>query len=207
MKGLTKRQLEIIDYIKEFIDTHRYSPSYREIMTHFNFSCVGSVSKHIHALKRKGILLSEKNCSRSLTLENSHPTPTQKKQEIELPLIGTISAGHPIELFPNSQSIAIPEILIHDHSSTYVLRTKGNGFEEEMILDGDLLIIEARQIALPGETVVALINNHDTIIKQYHPEGVYVRLVGHNPRHHPIILREEDASIQAIVVGLLRAFK
>ncbi len=206
MKGLTKRQLDVLDFIKDFIHTHRYSPSYREIMAHFNFSCVGSVTKHIDALKRKGILNNEKNCSRSLTLTETS-TATPRRQEIEIPLIGTISAGNPIELYPNSQTIAIPEILIHDRDSTYVLRAKGDSLEEEMIADGDLLIIEARQKALPGETIIALINNHDTIVKQYHPEGIYVRLVGHNPHHHPIIIREEDISIQAILIGLIRPFK
>lgn len=207
MKGLTKKQRDIVDFIKEFISTHRYSPSYREIMNHFGFSCVGSVTKHIQALKRKDILTSEKNCSRSLALKDSTPAPPPRSHEIELPLIGTISAGNPIELFPHSQAVAVPEILIHDRHSTYVLRAKGSALEEEMIVEGDLLIIEARQKALPGETVIALINNHDTIIKQFHPEGTYVRLVGYNPHHHPIIVREEDVSIQAVLVGLLRAFK
>jgi repressor LexA len=206
MKGLTKRQREIIDYIKQFIDTKQYSPSYREIMAHFNFSCVGSVSKHIQALKRKGALINEKNCSRSLAVEEALSQPI-RSQEVELPLIGTISAGNPIELFPRSQSITVPEALIHDHNSTYVLKAKGNSLEEEMIIDGDLLIIEARQNAETGETVVALINNHDTIIKQYYPEGTYVRLVGYNPHHHPIIVRDEDLAIQAVVIGLIRPFR
>lgn len=207
MKGLTKRQRDIVDFIKEFIHTNRYSPSYREIMAHFNFSCVGSVTKHIDALKRKGALSNEKNCSRSLSLTEAVSIAPPRRQEIEIPLIGTISAGNPIELYTNSQTIAIPEIFIHNRDTTYVLRAKGSSLEEEMIIDGDLLIIEARQHALPGETVIALINNHDTIVKQFHPEGIYIRLVGHNPHHHPIILREEDISIQAILIGLIRPFR
>lgn len=206
MKGLTKRQRDIADFIKGFIDTHRYSPSYREIMSHFGFSCVGSVSKHIEALKRKGVLDSEKNCSRSLALKNATPPAPFRQQEVELSLIGTIRAGFPIELFPQPQSITVPEMFIHDIEITYVLRAKGDSLEEEMIVDGDLLIIEARPNALASETVIALINNHDTIIKQYHPEGTYVKLVGHNPQHHPIIIRNEDVSIQAVIIGLLRPF-
>lgn len=207
MKGLTKKQRDIVNFIQEFIHTNRYSPSYREIMAHFDFSCVGSVSKHINALKRKGILINEKKCSRSLALEIPTPPPPIHRQEVEVPLIGNISAGFPIELFTHSQAVTVPECFVHDKESTYVLRAKGDGLEEEMIIEGDLLIVEGRQKVLPGESVVALINNHDTIVKKYYPEGMYVRLVGHNPHHHPIILREEDIFIQAVMIGLLRLFK
>lgn len=208
MKGLTKRQREIVDFISDFIHSHRYSPSYREIMSHFGFSCVGSVSRHIFALKRKGILSNEKSCSRSLLLSNSPPVVSSARKNIELPLIGTVQAGSPIDLFSDSELISVPEALVQGDrgESQYVLRARGDGFEEEMVMDGDLLIVEARQQAEPGETVIALINNHDTIIKKYHPEGVYIRLLGHNPRHHPIILREEDVLIQAVIIGLMRGF-
>ena len=204
MKGLTKKQREIIDYIQDFIQTHNYSPSFREIMSHFGYSCVGTVSKHVQALKRKGVLTWEEKCSRSFSpIVESTPVKIQKS-EIELPLIGTLSAGYPIEMFSHSQTIAVPEAMVHDPSKTYVLRAKGDGLHEEMILDGDLLLIEARQHALSGETVIALVNQHDTIVKQYFPEGIYVRLVGHHVHQHPLILREEDIEIQAVMIGLLR---
>lgn len=206
MKGLTKRQRDVADFIKEFIQTHHYSPSFREIMAHFDFSCVGSVSKHINALKRKGILHNEKNCSRSLAFQEPIQPSSPPKHELELPLIGTIRAGMPIELFTHSQSVAVPEVLVHNRESTYVLRAKGDSLEEDMIINGDLLIVEARQEALAGETVIALINNHDIMVKQYYPEGSYIRLVGYNPHHHPIILHEENVAVQAVLVGLMRAF-
>jgi repressor LexA len=209
MKGLTQKQFQVLHFIQHYIQTNHYSPSFREIMVHFGFSCVGSVTKHIEALKRKGLITNEKKCSRSLSLTETIPLPpsVNEKKEIELPLIGTLAAGYPIEMYSHSQSIAVPEALVHDPQKTYVIKAKGNGLQEEFILEGDLLIVEARQEAMPGETIIALINQHDTIIKQYYPEGLYVRLVGHNPQHHPLILREEDVIIQAVVISLMRIYK
>jgi repressor LexA len=205
VKGLTKRQLEILNFIETFIESNRFSPSFREITSHFGFSSVNTVTRHISALQRKGFLLSEPKCSRSLTLTEAS---MQKKihPEIELPFIGTISAGYPIETFPHTQTVAIPEFMVHDPEKTYVLKAKGDSFQEEMIANGDLLLIEARETPLPGDTVAALINQHDTIVKRYFPEGPYVKLIGNNPHHHPIILRREDIVIQGVLVGLFRLY-
>lgn len=205
MKGLTKRQSDIITFIQDFIDANRYSPSFREIKNHFGFASVSAVFKHVGALKRKGIILSEPNRRRSLYLAET-PVLKEVRPEIELPLIGIVSAGFPIETFSHTQSIAIPEFMVHVPEKTYVLRARGDNLQEEMISDGDLLIVEARENAQPGETVLALINHHDTIIKKYFPEGQYVRLAGHNPHHQPIILRQEDVVIQGVLVGMIRLF-
>lgn len=206
MKTLTKRQLEILSYIQDFIQANRYAPSYREIKQHFSFSSLGSVYKHLNVLKRKGVLTSEKKCSRSLTLTQEPQEEKKHPIEIELPFIGFISAGSPIEMFSQSQTLAVPEFLVHSPENTYVLKVRGDTLHEELIADGDFLIVEARQTASPGETIVGIINNHDTIIKRYFPEGDYIHLKGHNPLHHPIILRCEDFLIQGAVVGTFRIY-
>jgi repressor LexA len=206
MKGLTQRQQEIAEYINQFIKTHRYSPSYREIMHHFGFSSLGTVYRHINVLRRKGILNLEKGCSRSLAFIAEPHVVEEVKQGIALPLIGYLSAGSPIELFPQSRSIIVPESLVHAPEKTYVLRAVGDTLVEEMIGDGDLLLVEARQQAHAGETIVAIINQHETIVKRYFPEGVYIRLTSHYPHHHPLILREENLQIQGVLVSLLRHY-
>lgn len=203
MKGLTKRQREIIDFIEEFTKNNRYAPSYREIGQQFGFSSPGSVYKHIQALKGKGVLIGESKSSRSLALAAQPQQPTAPS-EIEIPFIGHITAGMPIQTFPQRQQVSVPRSLLHNPEKTYALRVQGDSLNEELIADGDLLIVEARQEAHPGETIVALINTHDTIVKKFYPDGAYVRLIGVYSHHYPMTLRQEDVLIQGIVIGLLR---
>lgn len=202
MKGLTKRQLEILSFIKEYIRVKNYSPSYREIMQHFGFSSLGSVYKHIHVLKRKQALDGESRSSRSLSI--SEDSSQNLPANIRLPFIGHIVAGTPIELFAQSQTIAVPEFMVPRPKETYVLKAKGDSLHEELIGDSDFLVVEARTEAIAGETVVAVINNHDTIVKRFFREGTYIKLIGSHPHQHPIMLREEDFLIQGIVVAVLR---
>lgn len=205
MKGLTKRQRQIVDYIQEFINSNRYSPSYREICQHFGFHSLGSVYKHINALKRKGAVLCQTKASRSIAPTTQTTQPTVQT-EVEVPFIGHITAGTPIHTFSQTQHITVPRGLVPAPEKTYALRVQGDSLSEEMIADGDLLLVEARQEAHPGETIVALINGHDTIVKKYHPEGAFIRLLSSYAQHHPIILRPEDILIQGVVIGLLRLF-
>lgn len=203
-KGLTKRQRELVDYIQDFITNNRYSPSYREIGQHFGFTSLGTVYKHISTLKKKGILFSESKVSRSLITVHE---PTQpQSSEITIPFIGHISAGMPIQTFPQTQQIQVPSNYVLAPDKTYALRAQGDSLAEEMIIDGDVLLVEVRYEAHPGETVVALINGHDIIIKKYYPEGDFVRLLGTHSNHHPILLRQEDIAVQAVVVSLLRHY-
>lgn len=203
MKGLTKRQREILDFIEEFTKNNRYAPSYREIGQHFGFASPGTVYKHIQVLKGKGALIGESKSSRSIALADPPQQPVMQS-EIEIPFIGHISAGLPIQTFSQTQQIAVPRRLVHNHEKTYALRVQGDALNEELIADGDLLIVEARQEAHPGETIVALINTHDTIVKRFYPDGDYVRLISVYSHHYPMTLRQEDVQVQGIVIGLLR---
>lgn len=205
MKGLTKRQRDIVDFIQEFIKNNRYSPSYREICQNFGFTSLGSIYKHMQTLKRKGVLSTESKTSRSIMLA----APSKKIEtfsEIEIPFIGHITAGKPIQTFPQQQQVTVPHSFVHSPEKTYALRAQGDSLNEEFIADGDLLVVEARQEAHQGETIIALINNHDTIIKRFYQEGAYVRLIGTFANHHPMILQQEDVLIQGIVIGLIRMF-
>lgn len=204
MKGLTKRQRELIDFIQVFIANNRYSPSYREIGSHFGFNSLGSVYKHIATLKKKGFLFSESKVGRSITTVNE--PRVNPPAEITIPLIGYIAAGTPIQTFPQTQQIQVPSTFVHAPDKTYALRAQGDSLAEEMIADGDILLVEVRQEAHPGETVVALINDHDIIVKKYYPEGEFVRLSGSYSEHNPILLRQEDVIVQAVVICLLRLF-
>lgn len=204
MKGLTKRQSELLDFIQDFIKTRRYSPSYREIMNHFQFSSLGTVYRHVKVLQRKGVLSGEKYGGRAINIAET-AKPMNSHGELELPFIGHISAGQPLETFPQSQKLAVPDFLVQDPDRTYALRAKGNSLNEELIADGDILLVEARSEAYEGETIVGLINNHATIVRRYYPEGNYIRLEG-GEGQKPMILKSEDLVVQGVVTGMLRFF-
>jgi repressor LexA len=203
MKGLTPKQREVLNFIQKYIEQHQYSPSYRDIMHHFALASPGSVYKYVRTLKRKGLLETEKQCSRSLLpIETTNPMPAAT--EIQLPFIGNIAAGYPIEMFVQTQTLTVPALLVPQPENTYILHAQGDSLNEEMICDGDLLLVEARQEAQPGEMIVGVINHNETILKRYYPEGPYIRLEGHN--HQALTLRAETLFIQGVMVGLIRTY-
>lgn len=206
MKGLTPKQCEILHFIQQFIEQHQYSPSYREIMEHFDFTSPGSVYKHVHTLKRKGFLTSEKKSHRSL-LPIQTSIPVKESSEIcPLPLIGNISLGYPLELFIKPQIISVPASLISTPDNTYILQAQGDTLQDEWIQDGDLLLIEAKQDIQPGEIILGLINQHDTVLKRYYPEGQYIRLESQQTHVPFLTVRDEHILIQGVLVGLLRIY-
>lgn len=205
MKGLTKRQHELLTFIEEFIGTHHYSPSFREIMRHFGFTSLASVAKHISTLKRKGAITGAAHGKRSIATVSANKA-SQKSLEIELPYIGYISSNSLIETFPQSQTLAVPEFLVHNPETTYVLRARGSLLNDEMILDGDLLLVETRNDPHDGETIIFSTKQKSTAIRQYHPEGNYVRLTSRSPHTAPLMLRHEELLIHGIVVSVLRLY-
>lgn len=202
MKGLSKRQQQIIDFIESYIQKNRISPTYREIQNHFSFSSLGTVHQHLVALKGKGVISIEKGIRRSIALKND----SKKENDIKIPFIGHIVAGEPIKTFPKMQTLSVPAFLIHAPENTYILKAQGDSLIEEQIADGDLLFVEAKREANAGETIVAKINRHETIVKKYFPEGLYARLEGGNPHLQAMILRHENIEIQGIVVALMRTY-
>lgn len=204
MRTVTKRQHEVLEYIKQYLKTHQYAPSFREIMQHFSFTSPGTVYRYIHVLKNKGLLDTKKQKSRSLVpLQNSEAS----HQQLALPFIGHISAGKPIETFSKSLVFEVPHSLVQKSDSTYVLRVNASTLLDELIAEGDYLLIEARQTAESGETIVAFLNEQEVIIKKYFLEEGYVQLISQNPQKPPMIVREEDLMIQGVIVGVIRNLK
>lgn len=200
MKGLTKPQAKIFNYVSGFIKANGYSPTFREIQTHFGFASLGSVYAYVQALKKKGFLVDQKNSAISIEKEE------EMSQELTLPFIGHLSAGFPIETFHQAQTIAVPPSLVHHPDQTYVLKAKGDTLIDEHISDGDFLLIEAKNSANEGELIVATLNYRDTIVKRFYPEGTYIRLEGSDGRHESIILSPEELQIQGVVIGLFRSY-
>src|SRR5919109_4696120 len=178
---LTKRQREILDYLNEFIAQHGYAPSLEEIGRRFGLSSLATVHKHLTNLQEKGFIKRAWNRSRSVEMV---PTRTGGRA-VELPLLGYVAAGAPIEAIASTETIAVPEDLV-GRRDTYVLRVRGNSMIEEQICDGDFVIVEDRKTAQNGETVVALVGGTDVTLKKLFRENGRVRLQPANPTMQPI---------------------
>ncbi len=153
MLPLTKRQREILDYLQDFIQQHGYAPSLEEIGRRFGLSSLATVHKHLTNLQEKGFIKRAWNRSRSVEM-----IPTSSGgRSVDLPLLGYVAAGAPIEAVATNETIAVPEEMV-GRRDTYVLRVRGNSMIDEQICDGDFVIIEDRKTAQNGETVVALLS-------------------------------------------------
>jgi repressor LexA len=197
---LTKRQKEILDFISEFIEHNGYSPSMEEIAEHFHFASLNAVFKHLEALEVRGHLHRDSNRARSIQLSPSNLGIQN------LPLFGYVAAGQPIEAISNSDTLPIPEYFLPRQGSYYILRVKGESMIDEHIQDGDYVIVESRNTANTGEMVVALIDNENTTLKKFYPEGTQVRLQPANEALAPIILEGARVNIQGVVVGIMRKY-
>jgi repressor LexA len=198
---LTKRQREILDFLNEFIQQHGYAPSLEEIGRRFGLSSLATVHKHLTNLQEKGFIKRAWNRSRSVEL-----VPTRiGARAIELPLLGFVAAGSPIEAVATAESISVPEDLVGKHD-TYVLRVRGDSMIDEQIRDGDYVIVEDRKTAENGEMVIALLGGSDVTLKKFYRENTHVRLQPANPAMQPLTVPAEQVQIQGVVVGVMRKY-
>ena len=201
MQPLTKRQREILDYLSEFIQQHGYAPSLEQIGKKFALSSLATVHKHLTNLQEKGFIKRAWNRSRSVEL-----VPTRSGgRAVELPMLGYVAAGVPIEAVAGSETIAVPEDLV-GRRETYVLRVRGNSMIDEHIRDGDFVIVEDRKTAENGEMVIALLGGHDATLKKFYREHESVRLQPANPTMQPIVVPADHVQIQGVVVGVMRKY-
>ncbi|GMV07315.1 MAG: LexA repressor [Gemmatimonadota bacterium] len=200
---LTKRQREILDYVDAFIADQGYAPSFEEIAAHFGYSSLATVHEHLSNLERKGYIRKSYNESRSIELvEPGVGAPT-----VELPLMGAVAAGLPIEAIPDTESVAVPPDMVRRQKENYVLRVEGNSMIEEQIRDGDYIVVQAQQTAEDGEMVVALVGGDSATVKKlYREPGGRIRLQPANPTMEPIIVDARDVRIQGVVVGVIRKY-
>jgi repressor LexA len=198
---LTKRQREILDFLNEFIQQHGYAPSLEEIGRRFGLSSLATVHKHLTNLQEKGFIKRAWNRSRSVEL-----VPTRVGgRAVELPLLGFVAAGSPIEAVATAESISVPEDLVGKRD-TYVLRVKGDSMIDEQIRDGDYVIIEDRKTADNGEMVIALLGGSDVTLKKFYRENSHVRLQPANPAMQPMTFAADQVQIQGVVVGVMRKY-
>jgi repressor LexA len=200
--NLTRRQKEILDFISDFIDHNGYSPSMEEIAEHFQFASLNAVFKHLEALSSRGYLHRDSNRARSIQLSSNSTGGIHN-----LPLLGYVAAGRPIEAISNTETLPIPEYFLSHREECYVLQVKGDSMIEEHIKDGDYVVVESRTVANPGDTVVALVDNENVTLKKFYPEGDHVRLQPANETIEPIVVNADRVKIQGIVISVLRRYR
>ena len=201
MQPLTKRQREILDYLSEFIEEHGYAPSLEEIGRRFGLSSLATVHKHLSNLQDKGFIRRAWNRSRSVEL-----VPTRiGARAIDLPLLGYVAAGAPIEAVVSSETVNVPEELAGARD-TYALRVRGDSMIDEQIRDGDLVVVEDRQTAQNGEMVIALLDGTDVTLKKFYREKGRIRLQPANDAVAPIIVPASAVQVRGVVVGVLRRY-
>ena len=202
MLPLTKRQREIFDYLNEFIEQHGYAPSLEEIGRKFGLSSLATVHKHLTNLQDKGFIKRAWNRSRSVEMVPARAGG----RAVELPLLGYVAAGLPIEAVASNETIAVPEDFVGKRD-TYVLRVRGDSMIEEQIRDGDFVVIEDRKSADNGEMVIAMMNGSSATVKKFYRErDGRIRLQPANETMAPIYVHENDITIEGIVVGVLRRY-
>ncbi len=200
---LTKRQREILDFLSDYVADRGYAPSFEEIAHKFDYSSLATVHEHLSNLERKGYIRRSYNESRAIEILPSR----HSRQAVELPLLGTVAAGLPIEELATGESIAVPDSFVRRSGNHFALRVRGNSMVDEQILDGDFVVVHERQSADNGEMVIALTHGSSATVKKFYRErDGRIRLQPANETMAPIYLHENDITIQGIVVGVLRRY-
>ena len=200
---LTKRQREILTYLDTYSEDKGYAPSFEEIAEHFNYNSLATVHEHLSNLERKGYIKRSYNESRAIEILPSDAMP----RAVELPLMGAVAAGVPIEAIANDETVTVPESLIQRGGNHYVLRVRGSSMIDEQIRDGDFVIVNERKSADNGEMVIAMLHgNSATVKKLYRERDGRIRLQPANETMAPMYVHENDISIQGVVAGVLRRY-
>lgn len=199
--NLTKRQRQILDFITEFKTKFGYAPSYREIGEQFKLASPATIHAHIQNLSKKGLLKISHNEARSIELVENE---VNWAEAVEIPLVGLITAGKPIEAVEEKEKIAIPTDFISDPANSFVLKVRGESMIEDGILDGDLVIVERNNSPQDGDIVVALLDNAYATLKKFYREAKRIRLQPANSTMKPIYVA--DPLIQGVVKCIIRKF-
>jgi repressor LexA len=200
---LYKRQRQIVDYLAQYIQKNGYSPTLQEIAKALDVSSLATVHEHLQALARKKVIRKTDGAVRGIELIDR--TFLRLTESMDLPLMGFIAAGQPIQPFtdPNATFKVSPE-MVSGKKAAYVLQVKGESMIEDGILDGDYVVIEKQDEVRDGDIVVALLDNGLATLKRFYKETTRIRLEPANSAMRPIYAK--NVRIQGKCVGLIRKF-
>lgn len=199
MSPLTKRQQEIFEYISSYIDKNNYSPTYEEIKDNFGLSALSTVHEHITELVNKGYLLRDEKSPRGIAII------PKKKQYMEIPLLGIIRAGKPIEAIEtvNEYIKIVREPVLK--GNLYALKVEGDSMINDGIFSDDIVIAKKQSVADNGDMVVAVIDDNEATLKRFYLEKNRVKLQPANPKYEPIYRKEVE--IRGVVIKIIRNLK
>lgn len=235
--ALTKRQKQVLDFLIGFLNHNGYAPSFEEIAQSLDLSSLATVHKHVANLERKGFIRRGYNQSRSIDVvavpgqvpfaKTAHvtgiksrataaasrlpdPAVNAARDLLELPLLGRIAAGQPVEAVANPETLSLGDFA-RGRGGVFVLRVKGDSMIDDHICDGDYILVEGASTAENGEIVVALIEGTDATLKRFFrqdkgPDKGKVRLQPANAQMDPIVVPARDVKIQGRVIGVLRKY-
>ena len=214
---LTKRQKEVMEFITKFVRDNGYSPSYEEMATGLQLASVATVHKHVSLLEAKQYLNRAYNQSRSLQVTNRYLQEQRRMEPLtissrasaggmtEVPLLGRIAAGMPIESVATEASLRFSDFT--GNEGTFALEVRGDSMIEDHICSGDYVLVEKTNSVRNGEIVVALVEGSETTLKRYYDEGAQVRLQPANSEMAPIYVDKARLEIQGKVLAVLRKYR
>jgi repressor LexA len=200
---LTRRQRQILDYLNSYTSENGYAPSFEEIAEHFNYNSLATVHEHLTNIERKGYIKRTYNESRAIEILPSDVI----SRAVEIPLMGAVAAGVPIEVSTTEESVAVPEDFVRRSGNHYALRVRGQSMIDDQIRDGDFVVVHDRNSADNGDMVIAMLEGSSATVKRYYREkDGRIRLQPSNDQMQPIYVREDQMQVRGIVVGVLRKY-
>ena len=192
----------MLDYIKHYFEVHQEAPTMSEIGQEFGMSSSASVHHVVSTLEREGFIRRIPNVSRGIELIEEGSADAK----YEIPLLGVVAAGAPIEAVLNYETVYIPRDMLRQ-GRMFALRVRGDSMIDEQIRENNLIILHSQQTAENGQTVVALVDGSDATVKRFFGGRHQVRLEPANPHYKPIVIRPpERVQIQGVVVGVIRKY-
>jgi repressor LexA len=206
--ALTKRQKQVLDFIAGFLEKEGYCPSYEEIARGLDLASLATVHKHISVLEAKSYLKRGFNQSRTLELAPKYMQEQRRAKPVtlEIPLLGRIAAGLPVESVENRETLNFADFA--GDGNTFALQVRGQSMIDDHICDGDMILLERVSQARDGDIVVALVSGNETTLKRFYREGSdMVRLQPANAALKPIMVPARDVQIQGRLLAVLRKYR
>ena len=200
---LYRRQKQILDFLSQYIQKNGFSPTLQEIAEALGVSSLATVHEHLTAMVKKGVIRKYEGAIRGIEIVDQKLGKLTKG--VELPILGFIAAGRPIEPYTDPQAtLSVSPGMLSGKKRAFILQVKGNSMVEEGILDGDFVVVEQQETANNGDIVVALLENGFATLKRFFKEETRIRLEPANAKMSPIFAKK--VRIQGKVVGIIRRY-
>jgi repressor LexA len=202
---VTARQRQVYEFICRYIQTENQPPTIAEIGKHFRMSSSASVHSILSTLEREGLIKRIPNVSRGIELVKL-ASQDAEADDFEIPLLGLVAAGQPIEAILSHETVSAPKSMI-GRGRMFALRVRGDSMIEENIQDNDIIIVSSQETAENGQMVVALIDGNYATVKKFYREPDFIRLEPANPQFKPIFIKTRGRlQLQGVVRGLIRNY-